>query len=196
MFDYTSEDDQMSINKFMAIDLIILASIAVFSEIAGEIFGFMGMNRTILITLSYPMILAAYVRWGKQGLWLNLAIIVTDLIMFRSMSTSLMMVRALSNLGLVVGFIYLNYLSKRSIDIKTDIYTSLLYYIIGFLGLISLQGLSQVMFQVQFSIVALLLYHLANFILGLIVIIVMRIQPNFLVDMRKYLNNFHKKDVE
>ncbi|MDY3195619.1 MAG: hypothetical protein RBQ95_02055 [Paracholeplasma sp.] len=186
----------MSINKFMAIDLIILASIAVFSEIAGEIFGFMGMNRTILITLSYPMILAAYVRWGKQGLWLNLAIIVTDLIMFRSMSTSLMMVRALSNLGLVVGFIYLNYLSKRSIDIKTDIYTSLLYYIIGFLGLISLQGLSQVMFQVQFSIVALLLYHLANFILGLIVIIVMRIQPNFLVDMRKYLNNFHKKDVE
>lgn len=185
----------MSINKFMIIDLIILSIVAVFSELAGQLFGFMGMNRPILITLAYPVILASYVRWQRQGLWINLVIILTDLIIYRTVSYDLVIIRSLSNIGLSVGLIYLSYLKKNQIEVKKDIYTSLFYYLIGYLGIMILQGLLQLMFKVDFNLMALIIYHMANFILGLIVIIVMRIQPNFLVDMRKYLTNFHKKDV-
>ncbi|MDR4969421.1 MAG: hypothetical protein RG740_07365, partial [Acholeplasmataceae bacterium] len=61
----------MTIKKFRTMDLIVLTTAAIITDILLALFGLIGIR--LYLAISYPIIILCYIRWRKYGLFSHMA---------------------------------------------------------------------------------------------------------------------------
>lgn len=174
----------MTIAKYRKLDILVWSILCVLIDLIG----FFASQKELIffyVTLSTPILLIVYIRWGKWGLIPTAAVAVLHTLLFKNFEFLPMILYITSIFGLTLSMIWFK-ITRRNY-IRDEPLLIILYFITGYIGLFGFQILSQfILFdKVEWSIMA--TRHALNIILGLVVLMIARRQEDFLVDMEKYL---------
>lgn len=174
----------MTIAKYRLMDLIVLGFVAVVVDLIGY---FASQKELIFlyVTLSTPIILIIYFRWGKYGLYVNLVIALLHTILYRNFELLPMIGYMLSIFAIGVSMIWFKITSKK--HIRSEVLLLTLYFLTGYLALFFTQVLLQLTLFETVEWVVLITRHAFNIILGWVILMIARHQEDFMVDMKKYL---------
>lgn len=190
----------MSYKTYKFLDIAILTALAVIAEVAGigavKTFFEPGSPISFILSLALPVVMIIIIRWNYYGLIAALAIGITNHIVLGSSDLSHLVIYSIGNLGVAVVFLWLHYRSKEAI--RSDWILTTLYYLTGYIGVIVCRSLIAMLFGNHLLNTMLNMFLQGEFlsiIIGFVVMMIARRQPNFMVDMKTYLLKFHTKDV-
>lgn len=174
----------MTIAKYRLMDLMFLGFIA----LAVDLIGFFASQSDLLflyVTLSTPILLIIYFRWGIYGLYVNGAVIVLHTILYRNFEILDMLGYALSILAIGVSMVWFKLTTKG--QIRSEVLLLTLYFLTGYLAMFLIQVLVQFVLYDKIEWVILITRNAFNIIIGWVILMIARNQTDFMVDMRKYL---------
>ncbi len=174
----------MTIKKFMTFDLIVLTLLAVVVDVIGY-FASQSDLIFLYVTLSIPVILIAYIRWGYKALVINLVIIVLHLIMYRGIQVIPMIVYLVSLASTSLSMIWFKLIKKD--DIKDEVLLITLYFLTAYVALFLLQAFAQFLEGGEIQWFTLLIRHSVNIVLGWVILMIAARQQDLMVDMNTYL---------
>ncbi len=174
----------MTIKKFMTYDLIVLTLMAIVVDIIGY-FASQSDLVFLYVSLSIPVILIAYIRWGYKALVINLMIIVLHLILYRGIQVLPMIIYLVSLASISLSMIWFKITKKDGI--KDEVLLITMYYLTAYLILFLLQALAQFVEGGEIQWITLLIRHSVNIILGWVILVIASKQQDLMVDMNTYL---------
>lgn len=174
----------MTIRKFMTIDLIVLCVMALVVDIIGY-FASKSALVFFYVSLSIPIMLIAYVRWGSKGMIINILAILIYTLMYQNFELLPMLLYALSVLSVSSAMIWFKIVKKN--HIKDEFLLLSLYYFTGYLMLFIIQAISQQIISNDIQWITLTARHSINFLLGWVILFIASKQQDFMVDMKAYL---------
>ena len=174
----------MTIKKFMTFDLLVLTIMAVVVDVIGY-FASQSELVFLYVSLSIPVILIAYIRWGYKALVINLVIVVLHLILYRGIQVIPMMIYLISLLSISVSMIWFKFTKKNGI--KDEVLLITLYFLTAYTTLFFIQALAQYVEGGEIQWVTLLIRHSVNIILGWVILMIASRQEDLMVDMNVYL---------
>ncbi|PKK99277.1 MAG: hypothetical protein CVV57_03675 [Tenericutes bacterium HGW-Tenericutes-2] len=174
----------MTIKKFMTFDLLVLTLLAVLVDVIGY-FASLSDLVFLYVSLSIPVILIAYIRWGYKALVINLVIIILHLILYRGIQVLPMIVYLLSLGSISVSMIWFKLVKKNGI--KDEVLLITLYFLTAYTTLFLLQAFAQYLEGGEIQWITLLIRHSVNIILGWVILVIASKQQDLMVDMHSYL---------
>ena len=174
----------MTIKKFMTIDLIVLTLLAVVVDIIGY-FASQSDLVFLYVTLSIPVILIGYIRWGYKALAINIVIIILHLILYRGIQVLPMIVYLISLASLSISMIWFKLVKKDGI--KDEVLLITLYFLTAYVALFLIQAFAQFLEGGEIQWITLLIRHSVNIILGWVILMIAARQQDLMVDMNTYL---------
>ncbi|MDO9629540.1 MAG: hypothetical protein Q7I99_06535 [Acholeplasmataceae bacterium] len=174
----------MTIKKFMTFDLLVLSLMAVVVDVIGY-FASQSDLVFLYVSLSIPVILIAYIRWGVKGLAINLVIMILHLILYRGIQVLPMIVYLISLASISISMIWFKITKKD--HIKNEILLITVYYFTAYLTLFLFQALAQFLEGGEIQWFTLLIRHSLNIILGWVILVIASKQQDLMVDMKTYL---------
>lgn len=190
----------MSYNIYKFADIAILTILAVIAEVAGigaiKMFFEQGSPISFMLSLALPVVMIIMIRWNYYGLVAAFVVGITNHIVLGSSDVGHLIIYSIGNLGVALAFIWLHYRTKQAI--RSDWMLTTLYYLTGYIGVILLRSLIAMLFGNHLLVTMVNMFLKGEFlsiIIGFVVMMIARKQPNFMVDMKTYLLKFHTKDV-
>ncbi len=174
----------MTIKKFMTFDLLVLTLLAVLVDVIGY-FASLSDLVFLYVSLSIPVILIAYIRWGYKALVINLVIIILHLILYRGIQVLPMIVYLISLASISVSMIWFKLVKKNCI--KDEVLLITLYFLTAYTTLFLLQAFAQYLEGGEIQWITLLIRHSVNIILGWVILVIASKQQDLMVDMHSYL---------
>lgn len=174
----------MTIRKFMTYDLIVLTMMAIIIDVIGY-FASRSALVFFYVSLSIPIMLIAYIRWGHHGLLINVVIASLHIILYRNYEWINLLLYAVSIGSVGLSMIWFKLIKKN--QIKDEFMWLTLYYLTGYLSLFLFQILSQYLISGEIQWVTMTARHAINFLLGWLILFIASKQQDFMVDMRHYL---------
>jgi len=174
----------LTIKKFMTLDLLVLTLLAVLVDVIGY-FASLSDLVFLYVSLSIPVILIAYIRWGYKALVINLVIIILHLILYRGIQVLPMIVYLLSLGSISVSMIWFKLVKKNGI--KDEVLLITLYFLTAYTILFLLQAFAQYLEGGEIQWITLLIRHSVNIILGWVILVIASKQQDLMVDMHSYL---------
>lgn len=183
----------MTIAKYRLIDLIFLTIVAIIVDLVG----FFASQKELIflyVTLSTPIIMIIYVRWGAYGLYTNAVIAILHTILYRNFEFLPMLGYIVSIFALGSSMIWFKITTKP--HIRSEVLLVTLYFLTGYLALFFTQVLLQMTLFDTIEWVVLITRHGFNLLLGWIILMIARHQEDFMVDMKQYLIRQAKERLE
>ncbi len=174
----------MTIRKFMTIDLIVLSVMALVVDIIGY-FASKSALVFFYVSLSIPIMMIAYIRWGIKGMFINVLAIIVYTIMYQNFDLVPMLLYAASVLSIGLSMVWFKFVKKN--HIKDEFLLLTLYYLTGYLFLFIIQAGSQLIISNEIQWITLTARHSINFLLGWVILFIASKQQDFMVDMNLYL---------
>ena len=174
----------MTIAKYRLLDLIVLGVVAVIVDLIG----FFASQKELIflyVTLSTPILMIIYVRWGKYGLYVNGVIALLHTILYRNFDILPMLGYITSIFALSVSMVWFKITTKG--QIRSEVLLLTLYFLTGYLALFFTQVLLQYWLFGTVEWIVLFTRHGLNIILGWVILMIARHQEDFMVDMKAYL---------
>lgn|GEM_PF-1295826 len=174
----------MTIRKFMTIDLIVLSVMA----LVVDIIGYYASKSALVffyVSLSIPIMMIAYIRWGIKGISINVLAILVYTVMYQNFDLVPMLLYAVSILSVALSMIWFKIVKKN--HIKDEFLLLTLYYLTGYLSLFIIQAISQMIISNEIQWITLTARHSINFLLGWVILFIASKQQDFMVDMKAYL---------
>jgi hypothetical protein len=174
----------LTIRKFMTIDLIVLSVMA----LVVDIIGYYASKSALVffyVSLSIPIMMIAYVRWGIKGISINVLAILVYTVMYQNFDLVPMLLYAVSVLSVAMSMIWFKIVKKN--HIKDEFLLLTLYYLTGYLALFIIQAVSQLIISNEIQWITLTARHSINFLLGWVILFIASKQQDFMVDMNAYL---------
>jgi hypothetical protein len=168
----------------MTFDLLVLTLLAVLVDVIGY-FASLSDLVFLYVSLSIPVILIAYIRWGYKALVINLVIIILHLILYRGIQVLPMIVYLLSLGSISVSMIWFKLVKKNGI--KDEVLLITLYFLTAYTTLFLLQAFAQYLEGGEIQWITLLIRHSVNIILGWVILVIASKQQDLMVDMHSYL---------
>jgi len=174
----------LTIRKFMTIDLIVLSVMA----LVVDIIGYYASKSALVffyVSLSIPIMMIAYIRWGIKGISINVLAILVYTVMYQNFDLVPMLLYAVSILSVALSMIWFKIVKKN--HIKDEFLLLTLYYLTGYLSLFIIQAISQMIISNEIQWITLTARHSINFLLGWVILFIASKQQDFMVDMKAYL---------
>jgi hypothetical protein len=174
----------LTIRKFMTIDLIVLSVMA----LVVDIIGYYASKSALVffyVSLSIPIMMIAYVRWGIKGISINILAILVYTLMYQNFDLVPMLLYAVSVLSVAISMIWFRIVKKN--HIKDEFLLLTMYYLTGYLALFIIQAVSQLIISNEIQWITLTARHSINFLLGWVILFIASKQQDFMVDMKAYL---------
>jgi hypothetical protein len=168
----------------MTIDLIVLSVMALVVDILGY-FASKSALVFFYVSLSIPIMMIAYIRWGFKGMIINLVAILVYTIMYQNFDLVPMLLYAASVISVAVSMIWFKIFNKN--QIKDEFLLLTLYYFTGYFTLFIIQAVSQFIISNEIQWITLTARHSINFLLGWVILFIASKQQDFMVDMKAYL---------
>ena len=174
----------MTIKKFMTMDLMVLSIMAIVVDTIGY---FASRSELVFfyISLSIPIMLIAYIRWGYKALVINGVVVVLHLILYGTSDLIATMLYALSLMSIGVALVWFKFVPKNAI--KHEVLLITLYFLSAYTLLFFIQALAQYSIGLEVQWVTLFIRHMVNVVLGWVILMIASRQEDFMVDMKKYL---------
>lgn len=174
----------MTIAKYRLMDLIFLGLVAV----VVDLIGFFASQKELIflyVTLSAPIILIIYFRWGVYGFFVNGVIALMHTILYQNFEILPMIGYFASIFALGSAMIWFKITSKS--NIRSEVLLVTLYFLTGYLALFITQAMIQLVLFETVEWIVLISRHGFNIILGWVIMMIARHQEDFMVDMKTYL---------
>jgi len=174
----------LTIAKYRLIDLIVLGAVAVLVDLVG----FFASQKELIflyVTLSTPILMIIYFRWGAYGLYVNGVIALLHTILYRNFDLLPMLGYIASIFTLSSAMVWFKITNKS--HIRSEVLLVTLYFLTGYLALFFTQVLIQWWLFDTVEWVVLITRHGFNIILGWVILMIARHQEDFMVDMKAYL---------
>ncbi len=190
----------MTLKRYKTLDIIILTVIALLADVIALVFTKMLLKTNydnIYIAPSIVFILIIYIRWGKVGFISNAVLLIGQYTLYTTQifeSTTLAIAFSLGYLSLFLVTLWKK--DKKESVISSGVKTVLIYYFIPYGLMILLEAGASYILGFQGKFMVFVIRHTTNFLLGMIVIIIAKMQKNFLVDMELYLLKQQKEKDE
>lgn len=174
----------MTIKKFMTMDLMVLSIIAIIVDIIGY---FASRSELVFfyISLSIPIMLIAYIRWGSKALVINGVVVILHLILYGTSDILATMLYSLSLISVGLALLWFKFVPRN--QIKHEVLLITLYFLSAYTLLFLIQALAQYSIGFEVQWVTLLFRHMVNVILGWVILMIASRQEDFMVDMNHYL---------
>ncbi len=172
----------MTIRKLRTIDLIIFFVIGAALDIVLGLYGLFGIKS--YLSVSIPLILLAYIRWGKYALFSNLGIAIVHLFLY-DVDFAVGMAHAIAMLSLAVALLILKMKSMQQTRIAFQYVV--LYYTLAYVTMFFVEWILLIVFKHEVLLASQALNHFFNFILGLGLLAIIAMQKELLVRMDPYL---------
>jgi hypothetical protein len=174
----------LTIKKFMTFDLLVLTIMAIVVDVIGY-FASQSDLVFLYVSLSIPIILIAYIRWGYKALVINLIIMVLHLILYRGIQVLPMIIYLFSLISISISMLWFKFTKKDSI--KDEVLLITLYFLTAYITLFLIQAIAQYVEGGEIQWVTLLIRHSVNIILGWVILMIAARQQDLMVDMKTYL---------
>lgn len=174
----------MTIAKYRLMDLMFLGFIALVVDLIG-FFASQSALTFLYVTLSTPLLLIIYFRWGAYGLYVNAAVVILHTILYRNFNLTEMLGYGISIFAIASAMVWFKITTKA--NIRSEALLSTLYFLTGYLAMFVVQmGLQFVLYD-KIEWIVLITRHAFNVIMGWVIIMIARKQTDFMVDMKQYL---------
>ena len=174
----------MTIAKYRLMDLMFLGIIALVVDLIG-FFASQSDLMFLYVTLSTPILLIIYFRWGPYGLFVNGAVVILHTILYRNYEIMEMMGYAASIFAIGSAMVWFKITTKG--QIRNEVILLTLYFLTGYLAMFFVQVIVQFVLYDKVEWVVLITRHAFNVLIGWVILMIARHQTDFMVDMRKYL---------
>lgn len=168
----------------MTFDLIVLTIMSVVVDIIGY-FASQSDLVFLYVSLSIPVILIAYIRWGAKALVINIVIMVLHLVLYRGIQVLPMIIYLVSLFSISLSMLWFKFTDRSMI--KNEILLITCYFLTAYSALFLLQAFAQYLEGGEIQWITLLIRHSVNFILGWVILVIASKQQDLMVDMKKYL---------
>ena len=174
----------MTIKKFMTMDLIVLSILAIIVDVIGY---FASKSDLVFfyISLSIPIMLIAYIRWGYKAFVINIVVLLLHLVLYGTTKVLGTMIYSISILSLAIAMVWFRIVSRSSI--KKEVFLITLYFLTGYLTLFLMQALAQYAISKDVQWTTLIIRHAVNIVLGWVILMIASRQEDLMVDMHQYL---------
>ncbi len=179
----------MTIQKFRNFDIAILSFLAILVDVIGVLF-FKRAQIPMYFSISYAVVILAYVRWHKFGFIVNGAVMLTHLILFILVFDTAVGEIALHVFSLVGLSIFLGY--KHIKNLKTWKFGDvILAYVLTYITVFILEfGLSN-LFGYDRNIIDMFISQIFNIVFTLGILFIIFKQKTLFIDMTYY---FEKRE--
>jgi hypothetical protein len=174
----------LTIKKFMIYDIALLSFIAILVDVIGY-FASRSELVFLYISLSLPVILILYIRWGYKAIITNLLIIVLHFILYSSVISLSLFIYLLSLIITSLSILLFKIFDRS--QIKDEMLKLLIYYVFAYVLMFLTQGLAQYIIMQDVEWITLIIRHSVNFILGFVILWIASRQDDLMVDMKSYL---------
>lgn len=172
----------MTISKLRTYDLLIFGFISIVLDVVLGLTGLFGIR--LFLALSYPLVFLCYVRWEKYGVFPNIAIMITHLLLYVSnISEALPHIVGLALLSVTLLFLQWKPMHYRRIPFYAIAVSFLSVYILS----IFVEWAIHLLFLDTISIITVFINHVFNIGLGIGLLGIMYSQKILLVQMDRYL---------
>lgn len=182
----------MTIQKFRKMDLIFLSVVAIVSDALLAIFGLIGIR--LFLSIAYPLIVIAYIRWNKHAIYHNLIIIALHIVIYgliNKVGWPIAILHALAIIGFSSCIIIIG-LTKQA-NQQVGLLTYMLIYTTGFLGVFFLEWILFNLFGYKLNLIGHGFNHVFNYLFGLFILLITSRQKDILVNMKYYFINKEKE---
>lgn len=178
----------MTIHKYRLIDLAIFTALAMILDIILGLQGLFGVST--YLSLSIPILLLVYRRWGIYGLIPNGILAILHVFLYRDGWT----ISLANAIGLCTLSIALLWQKHPSMKPKYITYGTLFgFYVFSYFVMVMMEWLCLLLFGHTLSLYALLLNHSINMLLGLGLLSIIYLQNELFVPMPSYIKEISKK---
>jgi hypothetical protein len=174
----------MSLKKAMIIDLSIFTILAIILDVI------LGLANIFYIKFfmaaSYSLIILCYYRWNYYGLSINIIIIITHVIVYLKDSDYKLLIAHSISLLVFALIPLIKKLIKKEIEKKSVLDVFILSIPIYILT-IGVESILNLLFGNKLDLISIVIYYSLNLLILIILMVIISIQQNLLVDMKKYL---------
>ncbi|MDY0209982.1 MAG: hypothetical protein RBQ91_01065 [Acholeplasma sp.] len=174
----------MTIAKYRKLDLLIWTVVCIIIDLIG----YLASQKELIffyVTLSTPVLLILYIRWGSWGLIPTAIVAILHTVLYRNFDFMPMVLYIFSIFGIAASMIWFKIIRKNSI--KEEVLWLILYFLTGYLAMFLIQALSQFILFKEIEWFVLITRHGLNIALGFVILMIAKRQEDLLVDMKTYL---------
>ncbi|CCV64089.1 hypothetical protein BN85405120 [Alteracholeplasma palmae J233] len=190
----------MTLKKYRYLDVTIMTVLAIVVDVVSYLVTSYMLKQNfenVYIAPSIVVIIFIYVRWGKIGVISNFLMLMIQFILYRNQifsTTWFAIAFSVGYLSLASTLIW-NRKQKNNI-LRSNLKTLILYYFVPYsIMVISEIGISYVL-GFKGTATSFIIRHIINFILCLVIVVIAKVQKNFMVDMYGYLEKLQKEKDE
>lgn len=178
----------MTLQKYRLIDLAILTGLSVLADTVSGLVGFAGLN--LYVAASVPLLLLAYVRWGKWGLIANAVVVLDHFLVYLDQGILPAAANALSISALSIALVFpLNRFSRP----RPPFGRAALAYLAAYAAMFALEWGLGWAFGTGISLWGEFLHHVFNLLFGFGLLAVIARQKDLLIPMGSYLREETEK---
>lgn len=185
----------MSFKKYRFIDLLVfLLLFLLFEFLIGKASTKWFVGEPFVVSLTIPFLLLIGMRWDKFSL-IHCVLFGLYYVVIYSSSYTLaqFLIYIIGNLGFVLAILFLKLVGKEKV--RTNIYLTIIYVVIGFLSIELFRGLSAIIFAKQsIAIIPQYLFtDLLNLVFALVIVLIARTRDGLFMDQKTYLFKLDKE---